>query len=259
MLKHLGSVTFQKFQDLLYASGFFYQVLRETFRMGGRNKVGFQVLVMQVLFTGVNALAIISLLSLGLGAVIIIQGNLLLPQLGQSNLLYPLLITVITTELGPILTAFIVMARSGVAIATELGNMVVNREIEAYVAVGISPVSYLVVPRFLGVTISLFLLNIYFSLLGLGGAFVFANFLAPIPADEYFSNLLTALTVKDLTLSAIKGVVFGWVIALVASYNGFRVNQASTEIPVIVIRAVGQGFGLLIVVNVLITVVGLVL
>jgi phospholipid/cholesterol/gamma-HCH transport system permease protein len=64
------------------------------------------------------------------------------------------------------------MARSGVAIATELGNMVVNHEIEAYVATGINPIAYLVVPRFIGVTASVFLLNIYFNIMGLAGSYL---------------------------------------------------------------------------------------
>lgn len=257
LLSKLGLGFFTALENLLYASGFFFSVLKETLRLRGRNKVGYRVLVMQILFTGVNALSIISLISLAIGAVILIQGSLLLPQFGQSDLVYTLLITIIVKELGPILTAFIIMARSGVAIATELGTMVVNHEIEAYMATGINPISYLVVPRFLGVTISVVILNIYFSALGLGGSWVFSRFLSSISPGEYFGKLLGALQAGDLGISLLKSLVFGVIIALSASYNGFRVSQSSTEVPVTVIRAVGQGFVLLIAANVLITLVGL--
>ena len=106
-------------------------------------------------------------IALALGALIIVQGNSILPRFGQGKLLYTLLVIVITRELGPLLTAFIIIARSGTAIATELGNMVISHEIEAYVAVGINPIAYLVVPRFLGVTVSMVLLTVYFNFFGL--------------------------------------------------------------------------------------------
>lgn len=256
-LQNLGQWLITKLQGFLYAFGFFWTVIKEAVRWGSRSKVGFNVIVMQILFTGVNALSIITLISLSLGTVIIIQGATLLASLGQGKLMYTILITVITKELGPLLVAFIVMARSGVAIATEIGNMVVNHEIEAYQAVGINPINYLVVPRFIGVTVSMIVLNLYFSLIGLGASWLMAILVQPVPASEYFFNLLASLNFKVIFASLLKSLAFGVVIAVVSSYNGFRANTASTEIPVIVIRAVGQGFVMIILVNILITLVTL--
>lgn len=257
ILQNLGEWLIGKLSNFLYAFGFFFNVLKETFRLRGRNKVGFKVVTMQILFTGVNALSIITLISLSLGTVIIIQGATLLSSFGQGKLLYTILITVITKELGPLLVAFIVMARSGVAIATEIANMVVSHEIEAYTAVGINPISYLVAPRFLGVTISMVVLNIFFSMIGLGASYLVSLLVQPMPASEYFFNLLNSLKVSDIVASLLKSLAFGVTIAVVASYNGFRANASITEIPVIVIRAVGQGFVMIILVNILITLVTL--
>ncbi len=220
-----------------------------------RKQVGFRVLVMQILFTGFEALAITGLIAMALGAVIIIQGVNLLPQFGQGELIYTILITVITRELGPLLTAFIITARSGTAIATELGNMVISHEIEAYVSVGINPISYLVVPRFLGVTISLLILNIYFNIFGLVGSYFLTQFIKPIQFLEYFGNLLGQIRTADIASSFVKSLVFGAIISTVATYNGFAVQQASTEIPQRVIKAVGQGFILCIVADALITMI----
>ena len=249
-----GEKVIQGWQDALYGFGFFWLVIRESLKLNSHRGVGWRVVVMQILFTGVNALAIILLIALSLGAVIIFEGAQLL-SLGQNNLFYTLLVTIITRELGPLLTAFIVMARSGVAIATELSNMVISQEIEAYMAVGINPISYLVVPRFLGVTVSMVALNILFSVGGLAGAWLVVQFFQLLPANEYFSNLLTHLTVIDLTASLVKSVAFGMVIAVVSSYCGFQAKQSPTEVPVLVIKAVGRGFALLILVNVIITAV----
>lgn len=255
MLEKIGDWGIQKLRNLFYAAGFFFRVIKEVIRIGGRNKVSLQVLVMQILFTGVNALSIIAVFSLALGAVIIVQGSSLLQQLGQRDLLYPILISVITREGGPLLTALVVMSRSGVAIATELGNMVVNHEIEAYMSVGIDPFNYLLVPRLLGVTLSTMILTVYFNVMGLGASFIFAQFMAPIPFGEYFRNLMTEIQLSDLIISLLKSFFFGIIIALVSSYNGLSVRNATTEIPVITIKAVGQGFALIFFFNVLLTLV----
>jgi phospholipid/cholesterol/gamma-HCH transport system permease protein len=100
-MQRLGRWFLDKIEDLLYFTGFSWQVIRQTFSLRGRHKVGYKVLVMQILFTGVNALGIISFISIALGAVIISQGISILPQFGQGSLVYTILITVITPGAGP--------------------------------------------------------------------------------------------------------------------------------------------------------------
>jgi phospholipid/cholesterol/gamma-HCH transport system permease protein len=172
MITEISTWAVRKARSYGYALGFFFQALKETILFMRRRQVAFRVLVFQILFTGVESLSIVSLIALSIGAVIIVEGGTILPRFGQTSLLYSILIVVITRELGPILTAFIIAARSGPAIATELGNMVVSHEIEAYISVGINPISYLVVPRVLGVTISVMALTIYFNVFGLVGSFL---------------------------------------------------------------------------------------
>nr|WP_319562350.1 ABC transporter permease [Marispirochaeta sp.] len=255
MVARLGRWFIGRIEGLAYAAGFFFLVIKETALFIRRKQVGFHVLVMQILFTGFEALAVTGLIAMALGAVIIVQGANLLPQFGQGQLIYTILITVITRELGPLLTAFIITARSGTAIATELGNMVISHEVEAYVSIGINPISYLVVPRFLGVTISLLILNIYFNIFGLVGSYFLTQLIQPIQFLEYFGNLLAQIRLADIASAFIKSLVFGTIISTVATYNGFAVQQASTEIPQKVIRAVGQGFMLCIIANAIITMI----
>jgi phospholipid/cholesterol/gamma-HCH transport system permease protein len=197
---------------------------------------------MQILFTGVEALAVVAVLGLAFGVVIIIQGLSLLPRFGQGQLIYTILIATITRELGPILTAFIIIARSGTAIATELGTMVVNHEVEGYVASGINPIGYLAVPRVAGVTISTLVLTLYFNIFGLIGSFFVTQVFRPIRFAEYFGGLLSSLQVVDLASSAVKSLVFGLIIGTVATYYGFRVQRSSTEVPKAAISAVTRSF-----------------
>ena len=253
MLDKLGRATLKRFDEFLYAMGFFAQVVRESALLFSRRQVGFHVLVMQILFTGIEALGITAAMALSLGAAINMIGSSLLSEFGQGKLMYTILIVVITKELGPLLTAFIVIARSGTAIATELGGMAVGHELEAYVAVGINPISYLAAPRFLGVVTSIVVLDLYFNIFGLLGSFVVVQILRPISFNEYFRNLLAALKPGDLLSGVFKSFVFGVIISVVSLYRGFAVERSVTEVPVAGIKAVGASFMLCVFADVILT------
>jgi phospholipid/cholesterol/gamma-HCH transport system permease protein len=255
MIGALGRWAIQKARTFSYAMGFFFQVLSETALFMRRRQAGLRVLVLQILFTGVEALSIVGLVALAIGAVIIVEGGTILPRFGQTSLMYSILIIVITRELGPLLTAFIIIARSGTAIATELGNMVVSHEIEAYLSVGINPISYLVVPRVLGVTLSMIALTMYFNVFGLIGSFLVSQIVKPVPFGEYFRSLLSALQPADLLSTLVKSIVFGIIISIVATYQGFKVSLSVTEIPRAAIKSVGQGFVLCLIADALITLI----
>jgi len=255
MLATIGHAARTKASSILYGLGFFYTVLKETVRFFSRSQVGYKVLIMQILFTGYEALVINAIMAVSIGAAINVIGSNLLPQFGQSQLMYSILIVIITRELGPLLTAFVITARSGTAIATQLGTMVVDHEIEAYIAVGLNPISYLVVPRFIGVVVSMVVLTLYFNIFGLLGSYIVVQVIKPIPIGEYFGALMSTLTLSDVASGLIKALVFGVIVSVVSTYQGFAVNRASTEVPVAGIKAVGKSFILIIVADVLITLV----
>jgi phospholipid/cholesterol/gamma-HCH transport system permease protein len=237
--------------NIPYNLGFFAKTVRGAILFVFRGKVAFKIFTMQILFTFVEALGISALLALGIGAAVNVIGMPFLASFSRENFIYPLLITIITRELGPLLTMIVIIARSATAIATEVAGMVISHEVEAYISVGIDPVDHLAVPRFLGVTISMFLLNIYFSFFGLAGSFAVARFFNPLPAAIYFNNLLEALTVQDILISMTKSIFFGMIVSTVALIAGFSVERASTEIPIAGLRAVGGSLGWCIVVNIL--------
>jgi phospholipid/cholesterol/gamma-HCH transport system permease protein len=250
MIEKLGRTAIAWFDEFLYALGFFARVLKESALLAVRGRVGLKVLVLQILFTGIEALGITAALSLAIGAAINLIGSSLLAEFGQGKLMYTILIVVIARELGPLLTAFIVIARSGTAIATELGGMAVGHEIEAYVAVGVDPISYLAAPRFLGVVASLALLEVYFDVFGLLGSFAVVQLVRPISFDEYFRNLFSVLTLGDVLGGLVKSLVFGTIISVVSLYRGFAVERSVTEVPVAGIKAVGSSFMLCIVADI---------
>jgi len=243
-----------KFRSIFYNMGFFAKTLKGVGHFIRHSQASFKILVMQILFTFVHAMGICTLLALAIGAAVNIIGTPMLTQFNQQQMIYSILIAIILRELGPLLTAFIVIARSATAIATEIAGMVISHEIEAYISVGVDPIEHLAVPRFLGVTASLVLLNIYFAVFGLAGSYIVALFFNAVPVDYYFNNLLQSLNIRDLLITIIKSIASGAVISIGAVIEGFSVERASTEVPVAGLRAVSSAFALCIVVQVLLSV-----
>lgn len=249
------SILKDKLNNFLYFCGFLKIVLKELFSFWLKKDVTLKVLVRQILFTGYEALGIITLIGLSLGAIIIIYGFSLLSNFGQTDLVYTILIIIITKELGPIITAFMLIARSGTAITTELGNMVVNHEVEALTSIGVNPISYLIVPRILGVIISFFGLLIYLNIAGILGGYLVATIISPLSFVDFMSNFFQKLKIVDIISSILKSFLFGFVISLMPCYHGLRVEYATTEVPQRTIKSVVSSFSLVIVMNIAIAVI----
>jgi len=255
----IGKSTIQKFRDFMYMIGYLGKLITASALFVRRGKAARKILTMQLLFTYVEALPICCFLAAGIGSSVLLLGTKFLSSIGQAKLTYDLLVLLIMRELGPILIAFIVTARSATAIATELSSMVIGHEIEAYISIGVDPISHLAAPRFLGVTLSLFFLNIYFSIFGLIAPSIFIQFISTTSILEYFGNLFTSITIKIIIISILKSVIFGMIISGSATMYGFNAGRASTDIPLAGLFAVSKAFLYIIVADVFITVLSYIL
>jgi len=184
----------------------------------------------QILFTGVDGLLIISIVSALLATVIIVLAFSLIPGLGGS-ITALLLDIIIIREFGPILIAIIIIGRSGTAVATELGNMRVSHEIDALYSMGIDPIHFVVAPRLIGMAISLFCLGIYFDFIGIMGGFLAASFLIDITGSTFWRSLFDVLQLEDIFIVLVKNTFSGVAIAIVCCYHGLSVRVSVTEVP----------------------------
>ncbi len=255
MVKEFGRNIRTIISDFLYSLGYLGKLLAASFMFTTRGKAARKILIMQLLFTYVEALPICAILAVVIGTAVVFLGSTLLASLGQAQLTYTLLVMLVMRELGPLLVAFIVTARSATAIATELSTMVVNQEIEAYISIGIDPIVHLAAPRFLGVTFSVFFLNLYFSIFGLIAPAIVIQFISTTNMAEYFTNLFTALSFKIIIISIIKSIIFGMIISSCATLYGFSTGRASTDIPLAGLKAVSKSFVYLIFAYAFITVI----
>lgn len=194
------------------------------------------VLLRQLYFTGLDATRIIMVIAFIIVTVIIAQVQSLVGDTG--SLTGKILVWVVLRELAPLLTAIIVIARSGTAIATELGAMKINGEIESIEMLGITTDSYLVMPRIIGVTTCMVILTVYFVLTVFIGSFAVASIGWHIPYDQLFQGIIASLGIKEIVMLFSKSVFFGMFVSAICCWYGLGVGRSATEIPQAATRAV---------------------
>lgn len=192
----------------------------------------------QIYFTGWQAMPLITVLALATGGIVILQSSAQLSLLGSAEMVGNLMVVIIVRELGPLVTALLVIARSGTAVASEVGNMRVNREIEALEAMGINPLSYIVFPRIAGGVVSVLCLAFYFCAIALLGGFLVTRFINDMPFAFYADSLARAFTVADVWLFLAKNGFSGVIIFIIACYQGMLVQQSPHEVPQVTTKAV---------------------
>jgi phospholipid/cholesterol/gamma-HCH transport system permease protein len=174
--------------------------------------------------SGVNALPVTALLGFMIGVV---MGYLMSRQLhafGADVYIVNILGLSIIRELGPVLMAVLVAGRSGSAMTAQIGVMRVTDEIDALTTMGISRILRVVLPKVLGLTFVAPLLVLWTSGWTLvGGAFA-SNLELGISYRFFFDYLPLVVEPINLTLSLIKGLMFGFVVALVACHFGLRIK-----------------------------------
>lgn len=211
------------------------------------------IIYKQVYFTGIEAFSIISWIAAILGIIIVTQAISILPMFGGEMLIGQILVWVVIRELGPVFAAIIVIARSGTAMAAELGSMRVNNEVIALEAMGIDPRRYLVMPRVIGTAISVFVLTFYFEIITILGGYLLAGFGKRITFAVYISNVLETIGFMDIIASLLKSIIFGLIIGAVATFHGLRVGKSITQIPQETTKAVITSLFLVFIVDGIIT------
>ncbi len=195
-----------------------------------------RVIVTQIMYTGVQALSLVSVIAFLLGASIIIQSSLM--GSADGELLGKVLVAVVLRELAPLITAIVVAGRSGTAMATELGNMKVNSEVLALSSLGIDPSRYIVLPRLVATIVSVLVLMIYFSVVAILGAFTFAELSANGSWGSLYAGVSRGVMPFDLGLFLLKGVGLGAIVGWLCCHYGLQVKSSPTEVPQQASRAV---------------------
>jgi len=196
----------------------------------------------QIRQAGLRLLPMTLFLGIALGLLIIGQTVSLLTRVGAQQFVGTVMVSVVVRELGPLVTAIVVLARAGTSNVVELGTMRALGEVRALEALAIDPMHYLVMPRMLGLAISVFALTTYLVIAAIGSGWVFA-FLQDVPLRPaaYFGQLGDALHWLDFLLFGLKTFLFGAVIAVVSCFHGLAPPLRFEAIATATERAVVEG------------------
>jgi phospholipid/cholesterol/gamma-HCH transport system permease protein len=228
-------------------------------KFGEARQVVRPLTLLQVARSGLRLLPLASFLALALGLIVIGQTVSVLDRVGANQLLGTVMVTAVVRELGPLLTALLVLCRAGTATVVELGTARALGEVEALEVLGIDPVHYFVVPRVVGMAVGIFSLTVYLILGALLSGYLWAFIQdVPLSAGEYFSQMAAALSGLDFVLLAAKTVAFGCGIAVVTCYHGLAQPLSIGEVSKATVRAVGQSIILCVLIEMFFIVVYLI-
>jgi phospholipid/cholesterol/gamma-HCH transport system permease protein len=212
----------------MLVGNFFYWVSRRPFRA--------RLLFRQLEFVGNKSFGIIFLAALFTGAVIGLQVGKIFGIFKAEGLMGATTGKAMALELGPVMCGFIVTGRAGAAMAAEIGTMRVNEQIDAMEAMGVDPVSYLVVPRVVASTIMMPILATIFLFLGVIGSYILGVIFFHIDTAIFMENVRWLVWSSDIRKGLFKAAVFGFILASIACFKGFYarggakgVGEATTE------------------------------
>ena len=209
----------------------------------------------QVSETGINALPIIGLLAIMIAIVIAYQGVVQLRPYGGEDFTINLVAVSMLREMGVLMTAIMVAGRSGSAFTAEIGVMKAREEIDALKVMGMDPMELLVVPRLIGLVITLPLLTFFADVMGLLGGAVISHFLLHVSPLQYLDRVHLAVDVKDLFVGLVKAPVFALIIAAIGCMHGLRVKGSAESVGRETTAAVVKAIFLVIVLDALFSIV----
>jgi phospholipid/cholesterol/gamma-HCH transport system permease protein len=210
--------------------------------------------VSQAMDVGVRALPILSLITFFIGLILALQGAYELRKFGALDLVATAVAISMTRELGPLITAIVVIGRSGSAFAAEIGTMKVTEEIDALETMAISPIHFLVTPKFLAMMVMLPCLTIWANTMGIMGGALFGVAQADFTWMRYVRASIDALFLRDITTGLIKSVMFGITITAVGCLEGLSTGAGAEQVGRSTTRAVVMSIFLVVVVDLIFTV-----
>ncbi|MDP9938136.1 MULTISPECIES: lipid asymmetry maintenance ABC transporter permease subunit MlaE [Pseudomonadaceae] len=199
----------------------------------GRSRAGkpLQLLIKQLFAVGVMSLAIIVVSGVFIGMVLALQGYNILVSYGSEQAVGQMVALTLLRELGPVVTALLFAGRAGSALTAEIGNMKSTEQLSSLEMIGVDPLKYIVAPRLWAGFISMPLLAMIFSVVGIwGGAMVAVDWLG-VYEGSFWANMQNSVSFYDDVLNGvIKSIVFAFVVTWIAVFQGYDCEPTSEGI-----------------------------
>ncbi|BCD86826.1 ABC transporter permease [Pseudomonas solani] len=205
-------------------------LLRAMFGRTGTG-AGFQLLIKQLYFVGVLSLPIIVVSGVFIGMVLALQGYNILVEYGSEQAVGQMVALTLLRELGPVVTALLFAGRAGSALAAEIGNMKSTEQLSSLEMIGVDPLKYIIAPRLWAGFISMPLLAMIFSVVGIwGGAMVAVDWLG-VYDGSFWANMQNSVEfTEDVLNGVLKSMVFAFVVTWIAVFQGYDCEPTSEGI-----------------------------
>lgn len=184
----------------------------------------------QMYIAGIKSLGVITVVGMFTGMILALQTGLELRRFGLQQNIGTAVAVSMLREMGPFMTALIIAASVGSAIAAQMGTMVVAEEIAALEIMSINPVRFLVMPRLIALMVMMPLLTVYTNMVGIFGGAVIGTTQLEVTMTAYFDNARLYVENKDLYVGLLKAMVFGIVITTVACHQGFATREGAVGV-----------------------------
>ncbi|QKK02986.1 MAG: ABC transporter permease [Pseudomonadota bacterium] len=202
---------------------------------------------------GADSLPIVALISFLIGAIMAMQSATQLARFGALSYIASLVGVAGVRELAPLMTAIIVTGRSGSAITAEIGTMKVSEEIDALKVMGINPVKFLVVPKFLGMLLALPCLTVMSMVVMIAGGYLLAVGYLGLSGSGYIDQSFLSIGTADFLTGLTKSVFFAVTICWVGVVRGFQVSGGAAGVGKMTTSSVVSSIFLIILIDLVFT------
>lgn len=257
LVARVGEIAVLHVRKILRTAGLVTAVLLAGLRWGNWPRTTRNSLARQIISSGVEAIGVTCFLALSLGVLLVVQYNAWIGRVVQSRLLAPVVVVVVVRELGPLLVNLIVIARSGSAVAMELGLMHVTGEIRVLEGLGVDPLLYLVVPRVFGLIVSVCCLTLIFMTIAFMGVFFCGQWIGAKTGTlgEFVEGALGLISFADVINVLLKCTLPPLLGGSICCWEGLSAGDTPSEVPRASRIAVQRSVVLLFIVSALISVV----
>ncbi|MFA4984672.1 MAG: ABC transporter permease [Candidatus Omnitrophota bacterium] len=179
---------------------------------------------------GVDALGLVSLISVLVGVILAFVGAIQLELFGAQIFIADIVGIAMVRVMGAVMTGVLMSGRTGASFAAELGIMQTNEEIDAFRTLGVNPVEFLVMPRVLALVVMMPLLTLYADFMGILGGFVISTGVLGINPVEYINHTQNAVRLSNLWVGLVHSVVFGAIIAVAGCLRGIKCERSAAGV-----------------------------
>jgi phospholipid/cholesterol/gamma-HCH transport system permease protein len=197
---------------------------------GGLKWKNRRTLMAQFYEVGVSSVPVVGLVGAFIGMVMAVEMYQQFKNLGQETRLGMVIFLSVCKQIGPVLAAVMLAGRVGGALAAELGTMNVTEQLDALRVMGVDPIRYLVVPRFMACLLLTPMLTIYSDAMGMAGGWLIAVRFMGVPNQPFWPYAQTGMGMWDINEGVFKSFFFGAAIGLISCYKGFNCGSGASGV-----------------------------